>query len=442
MKKILIAIIIAAAFGAIAYFFLGDIKKTIVISIIALMVTLWTNEAVPMGIVSLMPLILFPIFKIMPIKATAVNYSEPVIFLFLGGFMMAIAVEKLNLHKYLATRLLHIFPKTVTGLVYGICITSGFLSAVLSNTTVTLMLLPIVLMLTKNKKVTSQLLLALAFGASIGGVYTLVGTPPNLILLGFLQKYSLGTISFVKWMALMTPVVIPMFAIAPYLLAFPVRNETLEVSLIEKQKTTPQQKKLMTFLILLFMVLVLNSKIEPWYGGLGLDERAILLTAGLLMFLPGLNFLTWEDTKEIPFDIIYLFGAGFAIADAFAKCELVESFAVGLEGLTTLAPFIIILVIAVAVSLLTNVTSNTAVVSVALPVFLKLSEHVNFEQNMILVVVTVACSYAFMLPIGTPPNAIVMSSGHLKTGQMIRNGALVNLLGIGILTLAAYFFWG
>ena len=440
LKKIIFAVIVAVCIGAISYYFLGK-EKGLVFFVISLMVALWTNEGIPLGVVSLFPLILFPMFGIMSIKETSINYAEPVIFLFLGGFFMAIAVERTNLHKYLARRLMNIFPATPMGLVYGVIITSGLISSVLSNTTVALMLLPIVMMITENKKVKTRLLLALAYGSSIGGVITPVGTPPNLILLGFLQKHHLESISFVQWIYMMLPVAVPMLLTVPFFLAFSVRKEILETTIKETVRPDKNQKKLMFFLSTLFVILVLNSKIEPWYGGLGLDERVVLLTAGLMMFLPGFSFLSWEDTREIPFEIIYLFGAGFAIADAFSKTHLIESFATSMNHLSVLAPCLIFLVVAMIVTAATNLTSNTAVVSIAFPVFFELAIHLPFNVNVILMIVAISGSYAFMLPIGTPPNAIVMSGGFVKTSQMIRGGFMVTVLGIFFLVLSAYFFW-
>jgi len=440
MKKILIALITASVMGALVYFLMGK-EKALVFFVISLMVVLWTNEGIPIGVVSLLPLIFFPAFGIMTIKETSLNFAEPVIFLFLGGFMMALAVEKTDLHKFLANRLINIFPATPTGLVYGIVVTSGLLSAVLSNTTVTLMLLPIVLSISDNQKIKIRLLLGLAYGASIGGVLTPVGTPPNLILIGFLQKNHLESITFVKWIYMLLPVVVPMMVFVPFFLAFGVRKETLENVSTTTMKADRDQKKLMLFLVSLFILLILNSKMDPWYNGLGLDERVILLTAGLIMFLPGFSFLSWDDTREIPYEIIFLFGAGFAIADAFSRAHLVESFSAGLGNIAVLPPILIFLVAAAVVTAATNVTSNTAVVSIALPVFFGLAMRLPFESNAILLVVAVAGSFAFMLPIGTPPNAIVMSGGFVKTSQMIRSGFIVTLMGTFFLVLSAWLFW-
>lgn len=440
MRKIIYALAAALAVFIVALFFL-DQKQALTLFLIFFMVGLWTNEALPLGVVSLLPLVLFPSFHILSFKETAPHYAQPVIFLFLGGFLLAIAVEKTALHEYVARKLLSIFPPTPLGLIYSVAIAAALVSSILSNTAVTLMLLPIVLMMSDHRKLKTRLLLALAYGASIGGILTPIGTPPNLILFGFLEKNQLQHTGFIGWLAMMLPLVGLMLFIVPYLLAFSIRKVEISIDRQKPQKMNQSQKKVFYFILALFVLLLLNSKIDPWYKGLGLDERIIFLAAGIFLFLPGVHILSWPDTKKIPFEIIFLFGAGFSIASAFLKSDLAQIIAEPLQSMASLEPWTIIFFSALLVSFATEVTSNTAFISIALPVFYELTEHIHFNQNILLMVATVATSYAFMLPIATPPNAIVISSGHLNIKEMMKRGFWVNLLGVSILTFIASMFW-
>ena len=195
MKGIITAIIIGVGFFALGL--LGfSLQHATLIGLVAFLVTLWTNEALPLGAVSLLPILLFPIFGILETNAVTVNYSKSIIFLFLGGFMLAIAIEKIGLHKYFSAKLLSFFPKTPRGIIYALSITSALLSSVLSNTTITLMLMPIALFLSENVRLKVRFLLATAYGASVGGILTPIGTPPNLILIGFLEEHQLPTLAF------------------------------------------------------------------------------------------------------------------------------------------------------------------------------------------------------------------------------------------------------
>ncbi|MES0489021.1 MAG: DASS family sodium-coupled anion symporter [Leptospirales bacterium] len=439
MKKITIALILGAIFYALSSMVLTPMQASFV-GVLAFTIALWTNGGLPMGVVSLLPIVLFSAFGFMEVKAVTANYAKPIIFLFLGGFMLAIAVEKTNLHKYLALKLLSFFPSTTVGLTYAVAITSALLSAVLSNTTITLMLMPIALLLAKDPKVKVRLLLATAYGASMGGILTPVGTPPNLILLQKMEEWGTAAPSFVVWMVMMIPVVAFMLATIPYIIAWPVRKVIIEKGQHKPMLMDKEQKKLSYILIFLFLLLIANAKIEPYYMGLGLNEKLLLLTFGLTMFLPGINFLDWQDTKKIPFEILFLFGAGFSIAAAVIKLDLAQIIIAQFTGIEYWPILLILFATAALVSFTTEVTSNTAFVSLALPIFFELSNAYGLDQRL-LIIVTVAASYAFMLPIATPPNAIIMSSGLVEMKTMAKTGFIVNWIGVIILSLVATYFW-
>ena len=295
-QKIVLSIILGGITFVISQYFLAY-NYSILLAIITMLITLWTNEGLPIGVVSLLPLILFPAFNILSVNDTAVNYSKSIIFLFLGGFMLAIATEKTGLHKVIANKLMSIFPKTPWGILFSVSLASALLSSVISNTTTALLLVPVATFLTKNKKLTIRLLLAVAFGASIGGIITPIGTPPNLIFMGFLDDHQLPSIPFMQWVEFMLPLAIIMLFLMSWIMSRGINKEDLEIN-IEWVPYTREHKRLVTILVLLLLLLLANSPIKPYYNGLGLNEKMILLSFGLLMFIPKIGFLEWKDSKK------------------------------------------------------------------------------------------------------------------------------------------------
>jgi sodium-dependent dicarboxylate transporter 2/3/5 len=441
MRGIAIAVGIGIVFFGVTQFWF-PLTHAGLIGLVAFLVTLWTNEALPLGVVSMLPILLFPIFGILSTNEVTANYSKSIIFLFLGGFMLAIAIEKTELHRYFSAKLLGFFPKTPRGIIYALAVTSALLSAILSNTTITLMLMPIALFLSENIRLKVRFLLATAYGASIGGILTPIGTPPNLILMGFLEEHQLPMLTFGGWMLLMLPVVGLMLLMIPYLLSLGVTGESVENVKHETVTLNGEQKRLYIIVGLLAFVLVFNTFMKQ-LTGTAMNEKLILLGFGLLMFAPRIGFLTWEDTRTLPYEIIFLFGAGFSIAAAFMQTGLAEDIAEKMYGISTLPFFWMLVVVALFVTFSTEVTSNTALTSIAIPIFYELSKYMPETQSMIiLMTATVAASYAFMLPIATPPNAIVMSSRVIKIKEMAMIGLKLNIIGVVVLSLVAYFLWG
>jgi len=434
------SLILAVIALSIAMMFLTT-SQALLVSTIVLMVSLWTNEGLPLAAVSLLPIILFPSFDILSTKLTTVNYANPIVFLFLGGFFIAIAVEKTDLHKWLAARVFNYFPASPRGIIFSLMITSGLLSSVLSNTTTTLLLLPIALFLTDIAHIKLRLALAIAYGASIGGILTPIGTPPNLIFIGFMQEINQPTIPFMQWVVMVAPLVMLMFAVAGFVLSLGTATTSLRADLkIEKQ--TREQKKVSTVIIVLIVMLLLNAPIEPYYSGLGLNESGMLLTAGLVLFLPYINILNWnQDKTKIPFQIIFLFGAGFAIAKAFMATGMAQLSAQYLSGFSDLPVILFLLILAAVVTFTTEITSNTALISIILPVLYEVAQRSGLNLTLIMMLATVCASYAFMLPIATPPNAAVMSSGIVNVKTMARYGIIFNLAGIVLVVTVASLYW-
>ena len=429
-------IVVALVLALIGYFLAGTIFGEVqsrLIGAVVFLVSMWTNEALPLGAVSLLPIILFPFLDILSVNATTVNYSKSIIFLFLGGFLMAIAVEKIGLHKVIAHKLLGIFPSTARGVIFALAVTSAFLSSLLSNTTTALLLMPIAMFLTDIHKLKIRLVLSVAYGASIGGIITPIGTPPNLILMGFLQDNNLEMLTFVGWMFKTIPLAIIMLTIIPYILSIGTKN--LEISNdLENNKLNGEQKRLLYILGTLVVVLFINSFFK-------VSEAGILLAYGLFMFMPKIGFMEWEDTRKVPYEIMFLFGAGFSIAKAFGSTGLAFDISQLLLSFTELSPIILILIVAALITFTTEVTSNTALISIALPIIFSLGSASNIDLNLLLMVATICASYAFMLPIATPPNAIAMSSHVLTIKDMASYGIMFNIIAIVMTTAVAMLLW-
>jgi len=415
-------------------------QHALLLGIVAFLVVLWSNEALPLGVVSLLPIVLFPLFGILDTEAVAQNYSTSIIFLFLGGFMLAIAIEKTGLHHYFSTKLLNLFPKSATGIIYALAFSAALLSSILNNTTVTLMLMPIALYLSSNAQLTIRFLLATAYGASLGGILTPIGTAPNLFLLGFLKGKGMEMLSFGEWVLLMAPVVGLMLLIVPYILSLGVERECVKEVSTSIPILNTQQKRLYAIIIVLALLLIINTLLKQLYD-FALDEKLILLSFGLLMFVPRVGFLTWEDTRNLPYEIVFLFGAGFSIAAAFGSTGLASDIAGKLSFIADMPLFWMFLFAAFFVSFSTEVTSNTALTSIVVPIFYEIGKGMGSDGVVLLLIATVTASYAFMLPIATPPNAIIMSSRLIPIKTMMYIGFKLNLIGIVIVATVGFLFW-
>lgn len=440
VKKISIAFLLAIiALGMMWPFFTP--QQSLMVSAIVLMVALWTNEGLPLAVVSLLPIVIFPAAGVLTTKETTINYANPIIYLFLGGFLVAIAVEKTDLHKVIASKMLGLFPSSIRGIIFALIITSGLLSSVLSNTTTTLLLLPIALFLTDEAKLKMRLALGIAYGASIGGILTPIGTPPNLILMGIMEEMGMEAIPFAQWMYMVAPLVFMMFIAVGFVLGIGLKDVHIETDLHTKPLDTAQ-KKVLYIIGGLIALLLVNAPIKPYYSGLGLSEPGILLSAGLLLFAPPFSILNWMDDKEnIPYRIMFLFGAGFAIAAAFTKTGMATEIASYLVAFSSMPIILFLLILAALVTFTTEITSNTALISIMLPILYKVAEQTGINTTLVMMVATVCASYAFMLPIATPPNAIAMSSGVISMKTMAAYGMVFNILGILFIVSIANLFW-
>jgi len=439
---IIIAIAIGLGFYFLARIPFSDVQARL-IGVIAFLVTLWTNNGLHMGVVSMLPIILFPVFGLVESKDVVVNYSKTTIFLFVGGFLLAIATEKSELHKRLATKLLSIFPNTPRGVLYSLMLTAGGLSSILSDTTTALLIIPIAAFLTENIDYKFRLLLGVAYASLIGGIITPVGTPPNLILMDFIETNGLEMIPFATWTVMMLPLAIIMMITAAEILLYGLKKENFELVKIDmaKKPLTVNQIKLVWILSSLALILAMNPILKHFFD-IEVNEKLTLLAFGLFLFLPKVDLLEWkEDFAKIPFAIVFLFGAGFSIAMAFQKTGLATEIANILVSFNYLPPIVLMFIIGSAVVFATELTSNTALTSIMIPIIYPFATQSGLDPMLFMLIVAISASYAFMLPIATAPNAIAMSTGHVKTTQMIKRGIFLNIAGILITFTMALTYW-
>lgn len=440
---IFVAVFVALIVAFISLFYLNaTLKVSVLLAIIALLVTLWTNQALPMGVVSLLPIILFPSFGILDTREATSNYANPIVYLFLGGFMIATATEKIGLHKLIAKTFLSRFPKTPQGAICALGFACVILGSALSNSTTALLLLPVAMSLSQDKALRTRFLLAIAFASSISGITTPISSPPNLIYLGFLESLKMPGISFTTWIFMMLPLTLLMLFAMIKILSYKLSGVELNLSHFDEVKITSEHKRLLFFLAALLFLLFINSPIRPFYSGLGLNENVILLAFGLMMFLPKIGFLSWDDSKSIPYELIFLFGASFCIAAAFSEAELGGAFERYFALFSELNFMVFVLISACCVIVATSLLSTTALIAIILPIINVATQGFldESQRTLTMLLVTICASFSFMIPISTPPNAIVFNQGGIKVMDMLKFGFILSLVGIVLITVFSWYW--
>lgn len=421
---------------------------------------LWVTEAIPIPATALLPIVLLPLSGVSSVGEATSPYADPIIYLFMGGFMLSIAMERWNLHRRLALRIICVFGTKPRSLVLGFLVSAAFLSMWVSNSATAMMLLPIAIsvhgILKRDASLTapsshlgSALVLAIAYGANIGGMGTLIGTPPNAILKGFLERTYGIHISFADWMKLGVPLVILSVPLAHLILtrvSFRVQNDdtpglksSIDQELTKLGKTTrPEWIVLLAFscAVVAWITRGFWKSSYPFIT----DEVIAMTAATTLFFIPAelqsrRFVLDWDAVRKIPWDVLILFGGGLSLASAFEKTKLAESMAGMLNGLASWpALWIVFLVVAVMI-IATALTSNTATTAAFLPVIGALAVTLDLPILLLTAPVALAASADFMLPVGTPPNAIAYGSGLVPLPRMIRSGLWVDLLFLLLIPL-------
>jgi solute carrier family 13 (sodium-dependent dicarboxylate transporter), member 2/3/5 len=441
------------------------------------MIVWWLTEAAPIPVTALLPLILFPFLGILKMNEAAAPYAHPAIFLFMGGFMIAIALEKHRLHERIALNLLKITGTSGNGIILGFVIATGSLSMWISNTATAMMMLPIALSVIEllksepDKKIHEMnkrernfalgLLLCIGYASSIGGIATIIGTPPNVVFKGLLEQYFNQKITFSQWMLVGFPLSIILLAITYFLvtqLLFPNNIKNIEgtEALLRKRLSelgpiSPEEKRVLAVFAFTSFLWIFQQAINDFvvHGAL-LNDTNIAMMGGFLMFiipadLKTMKFLLdWKDTKNLQWGILILFGGGLCLAEGLENTHIIERLGQIISEGKTFNNYLVLLLIIAAV-FLTELMSNVALVQIFVPVIFGISTALKVDPVLLAFPVTLSASMAFMFPISTPPNAVVFSTGYIRIKDMAVAGFVLNVISIlviwiGSMTLIRWVF--
>ncbi len=438
----------------------------------------WISEAIPIPITSLLPIVLFPLTGALSIAKTTASYGHQMVFLYMGGFIIALAIEKWNLHKRIALLTISFIGGKAERIILGFMVATFLLSMWISNTATTMMMLPIAFAvarqfggaenldndLVKHKKLKASfglpLMLGIAYAASIGGISTLIGTPTNAMLAAVVKEIFKQEIDFAKWMTISLPISIVLLVICWYYLVkiiFPVsKNETTggyeeikkELKLLGPI-STDEKKVMVVFLFTAVSWISRSFLLQKFIKGI--DDTIIALVAVVVLFLipssqKSQKLMDWETARKLPWGILILFGGGLALAEGFQSSGLAGWLGESLKMMDNVSFIVLLFIVSAMVNFLTEVTSNVATASILLPILASIAVVLGVHPYPLMIAATLSASCAFMLPVATPPNAIVFSTGYIKISQMVRAGFVMNIISIVVIVLALWFFlpliWG
>ena len=427
------------------------------------MVLWWIFEVLPLGVTALIPLFFLPFFGISSIKEVTPSYSNPVIFLFLGGFIIARALEKTQLDERIALNILKRTGRSDSGIVLGFVIATAFLSMWISNTATTVMMVPIAMSVghflkanlskdaqTSLPALNTVLFLSIAYSANIGGIMTPVGTPPNVVFIGYLEDIYGRNVDFYKWILATAPLAITLLYIMthllkwiyPYQVTLPKNfPKFINEKLTALGDLNTQQKVTITVFLLAASLWVFKGAIHYLSGFSFLNDTSIAIMCGVLLFLIPTTNQGWQpvlkkdDISHLPWDIVLLFGGGMALASALKTVGLIQIATDFFGRLDLTQPYLLIFILAALTLTLTEIMSNVALCVVALPLIMKLGEAQGIDPLLIAMPATLCASFAFSMPISTPPNAIVFGTNQVTVKQMLKAGALLNFLAV-LLTMS------
>ncbi|MEP2281321.1 SLC13 family permease [Maribacter sp.] len=454
-------------FFYILFFFhpedLSDTANAVLASV-AWVAIWWITEAIPIYVTALLPLILFPLTGGLSLTETATSYGHKYIFLYMGGFILAIAIEKWNLHKRIALTIINLIGTNVINIILGFMLATAFLSMWISNTAAAVIILPIAMAIVyqlndnpeteenENKIFGKALMLSIAYSASIGGIATLIGTPTNLVLAGVVQATFGKEITFSEWFILGFPIAIILLFLCWYYLTrfaftfkqkeFPGGRSEISLRLKELGKLGYEEKLvLVVFASTAFAWIARSFFIQRFIPKM--DDTIIAICTVVVLFLiptreKGKKLMEWEDAVKLPWGILLLFGGGLTLALGFDSSGLALWIGNKLSALQVLPFFLLLLILITIVNFLTEITSNIATTAILLPVLVSLAPVLGVHPYYLMIAATLAASCAFMLPVATPPNAVVFGSGYLEMQDMVKKGFWLNIISILILTVVVY----
>ena len=455
-------------FFLINFFFqingLDTLSKSVIAST-AWIAIWWVFEAVPIAITALLPVILFPLTGSLSLDETSSAYGHRYIFLYLGGFILALAIEKWKLHKRIALNIISFLGTDVKRIILGFMISTAFLSMWISNTATAVMMLPIGIAIVKqisNLKSSKEdesvifgkaLMISIAFSASIGGVSTLIGTPPNLILASIIEESYGIKISFKEWMLFALPISCTLLIISwVYLTRFAFNFTHYNFDKVENEinsqlnnlgKISYEEKLVSIIFLITAISWVFKDFIQiivPY-----IDDAIIAIISAITLFLLNSGYKTeklmkWEDAIKLPWGILLLFGGGLAIASAFQSTGLANYIGESLNNFGSLPLVFLLLLTITMVNFLTEITSNLATTAMLLPIISSISWALDIHPFILMIGATVAASCAFMLPVATPPNAVVFGSNYLRISDMVKVGLIMNIISILLILIFVYYY--
>jgi len=418
-----------------------------------LMIFFWVFEVIPIYITALFPLILGIPMGVLLKQDLIDAYGDSNVFLFFGGFLLALGLEKWKVHDQIAKGIIHVVGYSKPRILFGFLLATGLISMWISNTATALMMLPIALGIIhalpeeqKKSRFTLFLLLSVAYASSIGGVGTLIGSPPNTQMVSILESEFHIHVDFFSWMKVGFPLSICMLIGTFIFFYFAMGKERHEKHVdfhLEKQVWTRDQLKVAGVFLFVVLLWIAKDLITPILGFNYRDENVAILGGVLLFLMPSSrqdqSLLVWKDTEKLPWGILLLFGGGLALATVMEKNGIISSLAVlfkQLEGTPYAILLLLVLVVAVFAS---EVLSNLAMVSIFVPLVGSFALHSGLQVESLAIPLTLGASLAFMLPVGTPPNAIIFSTGMIEVRHMVKYGFVLNCIGILLMFLCAYF---
>jgi sodium-dependent dicarboxylate transporter 2/3/5 len=430
------------------------------------MLSWWVTTAIPIGVTALLPIILFPVLGILSLRETTINYANPVIYLFFGGFILGLAIEKWHLHRRIALNIMNLAGEKPSRIILGGMLATSLLSMWISNTATTVMMLPIgmsVIMLLKDKfnepssykNFALTLMLGIAYAANIGGIATIIGTPPNLVLAGIVEESGLGPIGFADWLFFAFPLVFILFVVVYVVnttFIYPIKIKELPgiKSLISKEISQlgllqKGEKRVLIVMVCTALCWMFRTQITAIEMLSSISDTGIAIAASIALFMipsgkKNQPLLEWKDTQRLPWDILLLFGGGISLAKGLEVTQVVGALGSWISENTIAEPLIIILVVCGFALFLTEIMSNVALVAVFIPVSFVIAQFFGLAELQLAIPLTIGASCAFMFPISTPPNAIVFSSGHIKMSEMAKSGIILNVISILIISIYCYFF--
>ncbi|NNE26365.1 MAG: DASS family sodium-coupled anion symporter [Saprospiraceae bacterium] len=437
-----------------------------VVAVAVWMIIWWLTEVVSISVTALLPLFLFPFLNILPLKEVSANYGSPIVFLFFGGFVMALGLEKVNLHRRIALNIISWTGTSPNKVILGFMLSTALLSMWISNTASTVVMLPIALSVInliakdddgftgKDQNFALSIMLAIAFSANIGGVSTLIGTPPNSVFAGFIENEYNIQIGFFEWMKMGVPFSILMLLICYFVIVkwmYPSNLKSLNnpekviQSELQKLGKMSGEEKLVVFIFAIAISLwVLKNSLNAIQDYIEFSDPGISVLAAFLLFsIPkNLNMervLDWKDTIKLPWGILILFGGGLALANGLSSAGVMDMIGNAISESNFKYPFLISIGLIAIMLFMTELMSNVALVAVFIPVVAGIALGLDIPLMYLCIPVTMAASCAFMLPMATPPNAIVFASGYVKVYQMARVGFILNVLSVIFISLFAKF---